>query len=196
METVLTRTRAQIDRELGTWLSGSRRALTLRGLAMVSFGVVVLVWPDISLHALTLLVVFFSMAYGLVTATSVLSAQPQRSRLWLLVLAALDVAIGVAVLLWPDISSLALLYVLGTWATAVGLMLLVAPFWIQGTSRRQGAAVVLSGVVWTAFGVVMLAKPSDGALALLTLIGAFSIATGATTLASAAGIVHRREGAP
>jgi uncharacterized membrane protein HdeD (DUF308 family) len=193
METVLTRSKAQLDRELAGWLSGSRRALAFRGLAMIAFGVVVLVWPDISLHALTLLVVFFSMAYGLVTLSSALSAQPRRSRLWLLILAALDVAIGVAVLLWPDISSLALLYVLGTWATAVGLMLLVAPFWIPGTSRRQSAALVLSGVVWTAFGVVMLAKPSDGALVLLTLIGVFSIAAGATTLASASGIVHHHE---
>jgi uncharacterized membrane protein HdeD (DUF308 family) len=193
METVLTRSKAQLDRELAGWLSGSRRALALRGLAMIAFGVVVLVWPDISLHALTLLVVFFSMAYGLVTLSSALSAQPRRSKLWLLILAALDVAIGVAVLLWPDISPLALLYVLGTWATAVGLMLLVAPFWIPGTSRRQSAALVLSGVVWTAFGVVMLAKPSDGALVLLTLIGVFSIAAGATTLASASGIVHHHE---
>jgi uncharacterized membrane protein HdeD (DUF308 family) len=193
METVLTRSKAQLDRELAGWLSGSRRALASRGLAMIAFGVVVLVWPDISLHALTLLVVFFSMAYGLVTLSSALSAQPRRSRLWLLILAALDVAIGVAVLLWPDISSLALLYVLGTWATAVGLMLLVAPFWIPGMSRRQSAALVLSGVVWTAFGVVMLAKPSDGALVLLTLIGVFSIAAGATTLASASGIVHHHE---
>jgi uncharacterized membrane protein HdeD (DUF308 family) len=178
----MTRAQARVTKDLGKELSGPRWALGIRGLFAIAFGAVILIWPGISLLSLTLVFGAFSLFYGVMTLSQVFSAQTWQTRLWLLLLAAVDIGVGIAVIAWPQISTLALLYVIGAYAIAIGILVLSGPFWIPGMSGGDVVLLVLSGLVSIAFGVVMFSKPGDGALVLLALIAAFSIVSGVTMI--------------
>jgi hypothetical protein len=93
-------------------------------LFAIAFGAVILIWPGIGLLALTLVFGAFSLFYGVVTLGSVFRARSRQSKFWLLLIAAIDIPAGVAVIVWPNISALALLYAVGvmmlTFAIALG----------------------------------------------------------------------------
>jgi uncharacterized membrane protein HdeD (DUF308 family) len=87
---------------------------------------------------------------------------------------------------WPDISELALLYVIGAYAVAFGLVAVFGAFYLplDGTDT---ALMALTGLASILFGIVMFAKPGDGALVVLALIAAFALVTGITQLVVAIG---------
>ena len=168
-----------------TQFTKMRWALGLNGLLSVVVGVVILVWPGISLYALTILFGAFVFATGVVGLVA--AAQSRGSeRGWLVLQSLLGVGIGIAVLVWPNISALALLYVIGAYALALGALAIVGAFYLpldSGDSWLLG----LSGVVGILFGIAMFAEPGAGALVVLALIAAYALVTGVTEIVVAIG---------
>jgi uncharacterized membrane protein HdeD (DUF308 family) len=68
----------------------------------------------------------------------------------------------------------------------VGVIVIGGAFWLP-ISNGDSLLLTLSGLVAILFGVVMFAKPGDGALVLLALIAAFSLVFGITELIVAIG---------
>jgi len=62
------------------------------------------------------------------------------------------------VLVWTDISSLALLYVIGAYAVALGVIAIGGAFWLP-IDGGDTALMVLSGSVSILFGIVIFARP-------------------------------------
>ena len=82
---------------------------------------------------------------------------------------------------WPDISALALLYVIGAYAVAFGILCVGASFRLP-LDGRDTALMILTGLVAIVFGIVIFAEPGAGALAVLGLIAAFALVTGISEL--------------
>jgi uncharacterized membrane protein HdeD (DUF308 family) len=162
-----------------------RWALGLNGLLSVLVGVLILIWPGISLDVLTILFGAYALASGVVGLIAALGAAGAE-RGWLVFSGLLGIAVGAGVLVWPDISQLALLYVIGAYAIALGLIVVIGAFSLP-LDGGDTALLVLTGIVSSLFGVVMFAEPGDGALALLALIAAFALVTGFTEIAAAIG---------
>jgi uncharacterized membrane protein HdeD (DUF308 family) len=85
-------------------------------------------------------------------------------------------------LLWPEMTALALLMFIAAWALFIGIFQIAAAIrlrkeidneWMLGTS---GALSVL-------FGMLMIASPGAGAVAVAWVIGAYSIVFGALLIA-------------
>jgi uncharacterized membrane protein HdeD (DUF308 family) len=168
-----------------TQFTKMRWALGLNGLLSVVVGVLILVWPGISLYALTVLFGAYTLATGVVgLVTAFRAAGGERG--WLVFSSLLGIGVGVAVLVWPNISELALLYVIGAYAIALGIIAIAGAFYLP-LDGGDTALFVLSGIVSILFGVVMFAEPGDGALAVLALIAAFALVTGFTEIAVAIG---------
>jgi uncharacterized membrane protein HdeD (DUF308 family) len=178
MESVYKRAETQITK--------FRWALGINGLFAVATGVVILVWPGISLFALTILFGAWTAANGVVGLAAALSGAATQGRGWLALTSLLSIALGVAVLVWPSISTLALLYVIGAYAIALGLFGVIGAFSLP-LDGGDTALMILSGLVSVLFGVVIFAKPGDGALVTLALIAAFALVTGITELIVAIG---------
>jgi uncharacterized membrane protein HdeD (DUF308 family) len=176
----------RVEKTAGTQLTKMRWALGLNGLLAVAVGVVILVWPGISLFALTILFGVYALATGVVGLYYSFSAEANGERGWLIFSSLLGIAVGILVLVWPDISELALLYVIGAYAIAFGILAVVGAFWLP-IDGGDTALLILSGLVSILFGVVMFAKPGDGALVTLALIAAFALVTGITELIVAIG---------
>ena len=170
----------------GTQLTKFRWALGINGLFAVAAGVVILVWPGISLYALTLLFGAWTAANGVVGLAASLSGSIREDRGWLAFTSLLSLALGIAVLVWPSISALALLYVIGAYAVALGVFAVIGAFYLP-LDGGDTALMIISGLVSILFGVVIFAKPGDGALVTLALIAAFALITGITELVVAIG---------
>jgi uncharacterized membrane protein HdeD (DUF308 family) len=167
-------------------LSGVWKHFAVRGAVAVAFGLLLLVWPGIGLSGMVGLVGAFALASGLVSggAAFALPAQSRRQRLWLAFDAITGVAIGAAVLVWPGLSAVALLYVIAAWAIALGGIQLTGSI-VLPLGARGSLLLALNGIVFGAFGTVMFVAPGTGAVALVGLVAAFAIVGGAFDIAIA-----------
>ena len=163
-----------------------RWALGLAGAVSILYGVVILVWPGISLYALVLLFGAFAFVRGSFGLVAALSGEVKQGRGWLVLSSLAGIVAGVLVLFWTDMSALALLYVIGAYAIAFGIITVGGAFWLPLDSGDR-ILLTLTGFVSVLFGIVMFAKPGDGALVLLALIAAYSLVIGVAELAVAIG---------
>jgi uncharacterized membrane protein HdeD (DUF308 family) len=159
--------------------------IALQGGAAVVFGVLALVWPEITLLAL----VFLFAAYALVDGVLALIRGLRRGAggrpdWWRVVHGVVGIAAAVIAFALPDITAYALLLVIAAWAIVSGAIELVAAYQLRAMIRDEWL-LALDGVVAIIFGIVLIAFPSAGALAVVWLIGAFAIASGVILLAMA-----------
>ena len=161
------------------------KVTALRGVFAIAFAVVILVWPNIGLSALLALFGAFALVSGIATIAGAFNI-PIRGgqRAWLVFEGLLGIAVGVVVFVWPDLSALGLLYAIAAWAIALGIFEIALAFALRFSGGRP-LLLVLSGMLSVAFGVIMFAHPGAGAVALLALVAAFALVTGAMQLAFA-----------
>jgi uncharacterized membrane protein HdeD (DUF308 family) len=176
----------QAGKMAGTRLAEVRWALGINGALSIAFGIAILVWPGISLFALTILFGAYATATGIIGLGAVISGTARQGRGWLLLSSLLGIAVGIVALVWTGISALALLYVIGAYVIAFGIITIGGAFYlpIDGT---DSALFVLGGLASILFGIVMFARPGDGALVLLALIAVFALVTGVSQLVAAIG---------
>lgn len=169
-----------------TQVTKLRWALGINGVLSIAFGAVILIWPGISLFALTILFGAYATATGIIGLGAAISGTVKEGRGWLVVSSLLGITVGLVALIWTGISALALLYVIGAYAIAFGIIMIGGAFYlpIDGT---DSALFVLGGLVSILFGIVMFARPGDGALVLLALIAAFALVSGISSLVAAIG---------
>lgn len=161
------------------------KTTALRGALAIAFAVVILIWPNIGLATLIALFGTFALVSGVSTIAGAFSVPVTRGRrAWLVVEGLLGIAVGVAVVVWPDLSALGLLYAIAAWAIALGVFEIALAFDLPLSSGRS-LLLALSGVLSVVFGVIMFAHPGAGAVALLALIAAFALVTGAMQIAFA-----------
>ncbi len=164
-----------------------RWAIGINGVISVAFGAVIIIWPGISLYALTIVFGAFTLANGVVSLGTAISSRMREGRGWLVLMSLAAIAVGVIALVWTDISALSLLYVIGAYAVALGIITVGGAFWLPFLDGGDRALLVLAGSVSILFGIVMFAEPGDGALVLLALIAAFSLVRGLSELVVAIG---------
>jgi uncharacterized membrane protein HdeD (DUF308 family) len=162
------------------------RAAAVRGAAAVLFGFLALVWPGLTLTALVLLYGAFVLVHGVSTLADVLTHAPGTAgrRGPLAFMGIVSVAAGIVTFLWPGITALVLLYIIAAWAVVTGAMEIAAAIELRRVIRREWL-LVLGGVLSIAFGIVLVAAPGTGALAVTWLIGWYSVVYGALLVALA-----------
>jgi uncharacterized membrane protein HdeD (DUF308 family) len=158
----------------------------LRGSFAIVFGIVALAWPGIGLATL---IALFAAAALLSGFTSILGALrgpvARERRVWLLLDGLITVGAGLLVLIWPDLSARALLFVIASTAVASGVAAFALGTVALPSRRGRSLLPMLWGVASVAFGVAMFAHPGAGAVALVSLVAAFAIVTGAIQIAYA-----------
>jgi uncharacterized membrane protein HdeD (DUF308 family) len=176
----------QAVKTANTQLTKMRWAVGINGVLAIAVGVMILVWPGISVYALTIVFGAYALASGVVGLGLAFSSQAKQERGWLIFSSLLGIAVGVMVLVWPSISALALLYVIGAYAVGLGILAVGGAFALP-ISGGDTALMILSGLVSILFGIVIFAKPGTGVLVTLALIAAFLLITGVTQVVVAIG---------
>jgi uncharacterized membrane protein HdeD (DUF308 family) len=154
-------------------------AVALRGALAVAFGVVAWIWPDITLHALVLLFGFYALVDGLLALAALLlgGSLVRERRGWLIVEGIAGIAAGVIAFVWPGITALVLLYLIAVWAIATGILEIAVAVWLRRELRGEWL-LALGGVVSVVFGVFLIVRPGEGAIAVIWAIGVFAIVFG------------------
>jgi uncharacterized membrane protein HdeD (DUF308 family) len=158
-------------------LGSSWWLVLLRGIFAILFGVLAFVWPGLTLIALVTLYGIYAIADGAVALYAALAGGAPVSRWWLLFAGLLGVAIGIVTLVWPGITAIALLVCIAVWAVVRGVFEIVSAIQLRKVIDNEWW-LIGSGVLSVLFGVVMLMAPGAGAIALVWVIGAYSIAFG------------------
>jgi uncharacterized membrane protein HdeD (DUF308 family) len=176
----------QVKKDVKSDYTRLRWAVGLSGALSVAVGVIILIWPSISLFALTMLWGAYMVVSGGFAFAAAADSRMKKYRGRLVFASALSIIAGLLVLIWPSIGELALLYVIGAYAITLGVVMAGGAFWlpIDGADK---ALLVFSGAVSILFGIVMFAKPGAGALVVLALIAAFALVTGVSELVLAIG---------
>ena len=153
-------------------------AVALRGAAALIFGFLTALWPDISLTALVLLFGSFAIVYGVFNIITAVRRRRGERQWWALLLEGLvSVAVGTVTLIMPDLTALALVYVIAAWAILTGILEIAAAIMLRRHIRGE-RWLALAGVLSVAFGAVLAIWPGVGALALVLWIGAYAIVLG------------------
>jgi uncharacterized membrane protein HdeD (DUF308 family) len=163
-----------------------RWAVGLSGALSIAFGVLIIVWPGISLFSLVIVFGAYALARGVIGLGAAIGGDIPQGRGWLALSSLAGIAVGVMVFLWTDMSALALLYVIGAYAIVLGLIAIGGAFWLP-LDGGNSALMALTGLASILFGVVMFAKPGAGALVLLALIAAYALIIGLSEVTLAIG---------
>jgi uncharacterized membrane protein HdeD (DUF308 family) len=159
-------------------LASAWKTIAANGIAAILFGVVLVLWPDIGLTTIVAVVAVYALVRGVLSGMAAFSAPlPRTERRWLLLEAVAGTAIGIALLVWNDISAQALLYVVAAWALAIGALMLgtAAQAPLEWSAKLL---LVLNGIISSVFGAVMFIEPDAGAVAIVALIAAYTIVIG------------------
>ncbi len=151
--------------------------LLLRGLAGILFGLIAFAWPGITLVSLILLFGIFTATAGILEITAAIRGGTLMPRWWLALAGVCALAVSAIAFFDPHLTALFLIYLIGAWALVHGIFLIVGAVQI----RKQVAsewALILSGALWTLFGITVILIPGAGALGLIWFIGAMALVNG------------------
>jgi uncharacterized membrane protein HdeD (DUF308 family) len=176
----------QAQQAVGSQMKRLRWALGLNGVLSIALGVAIIVWPNISLYSLVIVFGAFSLARGVFGLAAAIATPIKQGRGWLILSSLAGIAVGILVFARTDMSALALLYVIGAYAIALGVIAIGGGFWLP-LDNGDRVLLVLTGFVSILFGIVMFAKPGAGALAVLALIAAYALIFGVAELVVAIG---------
>jgi len=163
---------AEILARLGrswTWILGS-------AVATLVPGILVLVWPDETLHVMAVLVGLYLLATGAFRFVAVFAGEGHGERLPGLLLAVLYVLAGVLCLRNPLQTIAALSLVVGlVWLVSGVLTLYTA---IAAKDLPHRGVVLAAAVLGIVAGIVVLALPAESARALTRLLGLWLVLLG------------------
>lgn len=154
-------------------------AFIARGVLAVLLGVLIFVVPKMAFMTLLVLFGVYAFVEGIVNIVAAFR-RPRTARepWWLLAIQGIaSVAAGLLVFFLPDITALALLYVIAAWAAITGILEIVSAVRIRKYVKGEWL-LGLAGVLSVLFGVLVAIFPGAGALAMILWIGAYALVFG------------------
>jgi len=152
--------------------------LLLRGAFAILFGIVALAYPGITLGSLVLYFAVFAFVDGMSNVFHAFFGREETESWWVLLFEGLlGIAFGVITFQAPGITTLMLLLYIGFWAIATGVLRIILAVGLRHEIAGEWW-MALGGLVSILFGLSMVSRPGAGALAVLTVIGIWSIVTG------------------
>jgi uncharacterized membrane protein HdeD (DUF308 family) len=109
----------------------------LAGLVSIAAGVVAFAWPGLSAVALLWVIAFWAILNGIFQILTAIEIRKEVEGEWVLFLAgALAVAFGVILLFRPGAGVFAVLWLIGTFAILLGILMIILSFKLKGLQGR------------------------------------------------------------
>jgi len=158
--------------------------LLLRGIAAIVFGLLAFAWPGLTLLTLILFYGAFALVDGVLAIIAAITGGAPAPRWWLAIVGLLGIAAGLMTFLMPGLTAVVLLLFIAGWAIATGVFQIIGAIKLRKEIDNEWL-LILCGVISVLFGVSMMLAPGAGALALVWVIGAYSVVIGALFVALA-----------
>ena len=173
-------------------LAANWRALALRGLVALLFGLVVLFWPGLVFAVLALLFGIYAVVDGAITFVPALRS-PDRGAQRSLPLAegAVGVFAGLVALLLSGMTANGLVLVIVGWALATGMLKILTAIVLRA-EVANGWLLSGSGALSVLFGILLAVLAGSDVPFLIPLIGAFAVVVGLALIVFAFRLRDRR----
>src|SRR5215204_1342646 len=173
-------------------LAANWRALALRGLVALIFGLVVLFWPGLVLTVLAVLFGIYAAVDGAITFVPALRSQERGAQRSLpLAEGAVGIVAGLVAILWPGLTSSGLVYVIAGWALLTGFLKILTAVLLR-TEVENGWLLAGSGALSALFGVLLIVLAGSDVPFLAPLIGVFAVVIGLALIVFAFRLRERR----
>jgi len=151
---------------------------TLRGVLAIIFGCLALIFPGTTILSLVILFSAYMLVDGIFGIISALRAIHRKEDRWGLLIfeGLIDIAVGILAFLWPGITVLAFVLLVGAWAIVTGALMTAAGFRLAVSHGRWW--LVLGGVLSLAYGTLLVITPLIGAIVLTWWLGAYALVFG------------------
>jgi uncharacterized membrane protein HdeD (DUF308 family) len=168
------------------------RALALRGLVALLFGLVVLFWPGLVLTVLALLFGIYAVVDGAITFVPALRSSDRGARRWLpLSEGAVGVFAGLIALLLSGMTANGLVYVIVVWAVVTGTLKILTAILLRA-EVENGWLLAGSGALSVLFGILLAVLAGSDVPFLAPFIGAFAVVVGLALIVFAFRLRERR----
>jgi uncharacterized membrane protein HdeD (DUF308 family) len=168
------------------------RALALRGLVALLFGLVILFWPSLVLTVLALLFGIYAVVDGVITFVPALRSPDRGARRSLpLVEGAVGIIAGLVALLWPGLTASGLVYVIAGWAVVTGVLKILTAILLRA-EVQNGWLLAGSGALSALFGILLAALSRYDVPFLAPFIGGFAVVVGFALIVFAFRLRERR----
>ena len=165
-------------------LTGNWWALAARGAVAILFATAAFMWPNLTLSALVLLFGAYVMVDGMFASIASIRAAERNTPWWPLLLEGIvGVTIGMVAFSWPELTALALLYLIAAWALGTGIFQIYAAFKLKATFGGVWLVGLVAGVLSLAFALLLFVFPQEGALAVVYIIAMYALLFGITLVA-------------
>ena len=152
--------------------------LVLNGVCAIAFGILAFSWPGLTLFALIMLFAVYCIADGVTAIIAAFNKKERGHWFSMLLIGVVSILAGLGAIAWPGLTAIALVMVIAAWAIVKGVVEIVAAIELRKEIANEWL-LVLAGIVSILFGIVLFARPGEGALTLVWVIGFFAIARGA-----------------
>jgi uncharacterized membrane protein HdeD (DUF308 family) len=151
--------------------------IVLRGVCAILFGLFAWTFPGVTLGALVMLWALYAIADGVLAFLVALSGASGRPW-WVLALEGLvSIVAACAGIFYPGVTALVLLYVIAVWAIMTGILEIVAAVQLRKEIENE-LWLGLAGLASVFFGLLLIARPGVGVLAVMWIIGTYAIVFG------------------
>jgi uncharacterized membrane protein HdeD (DUF308 family) len=173
-------------------LAANWRALALRGLVALLFGLVVLFWPGLVLTVLALLFGLYAALDGAITFVRALRSPDRGARRTLpLAEGAVGIIAGLVAVFWPGLTVSGLVYVIAGWAVVTGVLKMLTAILLRA-EVENGWLLAGSGALSVLFGIVLTALAGSDVPLLAPFSGGFAVIVGLALIVFAFRLRERR----
>jgi uncharacterized membrane protein HdeD (DUF308 family) len=153
-------------------------ALLLRGLIAIAFGVFAWVYPGLSLATLVWLFGSYCLVDGALSVWSAIRGRREHAAGGgLLIWGLVDIGVGILTLVAPGMTALALALYMAVWAVSTGVLEIMIALRLLREQKGEWL-LLLAGLASVVLGIVVMAQPAAGALALFWLIAGYAAVLG------------------
>jgi uncharacterized membrane protein HdeD (DUF308 family) len=166
-------------------------AFAIRGVLGIIFGLIAILLPGVTMLSLVLVFSAYALVDGVFAIIAAVRAMRQHERWGYLLLEGIVNIIAAAfAFLWPGITVVSFVFVVGTWAMLSGGLMLSAALRLNADHGRWWFA--LGGLASVIYGALLIFAPFAGALVLTWWLGAYAIVFGFALIAVAIKLHARR----
>ncbi len=147
------------------------------GLGLLILGILMMVYPEPTLTIVVWLIGAVALFFGIFAVISYFTAKAEEKNLGWLMLGLVGIAFGIIVLVYPDMTVKFLMFLWGLWLIITGIVMLFAGLMAKDMKDTRWL-MVIGGILSLIVGSVFVIEPYDGAVALVWVIGLFTIIYG------------------
>jgi uncharacterized membrane protein HdeD (DUF308 family) len=149
--------------------------LLIWGILVGLFGLCALFWPHLTLLTLIFLFGVFALVNGALGVAMAIQERRIFSCWWAALAAAvLSILVGLAVMTWPHVTALVILYLIATWAVITGLLQLMQA--LGGMTHYSPLLLGIAGAASIVLGLLLfVVSPVVALLSLVWVIGIYAL---------------------